>query len=199
MTPNRKTTYWFDMDGCIACYDRDGYIAPEQGPAPYQDTTQHYFLERTPDERLIRVLKELNQRRPGQIRILTTVSDQGNLFLHQIRDKQAWLAKYCPFLNLQTQFLPAFSNKRNLLSLLFQSDHDILRSQDILIDDYNPNLEQWQKAGGIPIKYCNGINSPKTGTGIKLTADMTDEEILDLLLYMDTYSNFQNPHKETSP
>lgn len=30
-----------------------------------------------------------------------------------------------------------------------------------LIDDYNKNLDDWKRAGGIPIKILNNINSPR--------------------------------------
>lgn len=32
---------------------------------------------------------------------------------------------------------------------------------NILLDDWNVNLEEWKAAGGIPVKILNGINSPR--------------------------------------
>ena len=36
-----------------------------------------------------------------------------------------------------------------------------LTALDILIDDYNKNLDDWKAHGGTPVKYVNGINSPR--------------------------------------
>lgn len=40
-----------------------------------------------------------------------------------------------------------------------------LTRNDILLDDYQPNLIEWERAGGTSVKVLNGVNSLKTWRG----------------------------------
>lgn len=52
----------------------------------------------------------------------------------------------------------------------------------ILIDDYNPNLEHWQSAGGIGVKYFNTKDGYEDGDfKYRVTDDWTVEEFHSLL------------------
>lgn len=59
--------------------------------------------------------------------------------------KKAWVQKYFP---------------DNGLLLTPIAKHLFVDPKgSFLLDDYNKNLEDWKKAGGIPVKILNGINS----------------------------------------
>jgi hypothetical protein len=61
--------------------------------------------------------------------------------------KKSWAKHYFP----NNQLITCFSSKYK----------EVDAKDSILIDDYNKNLDEWKAAGGIPIKFLNGINSPR--------------------------------------
>ena len=56
-----------------------------------------------------------------------------------------------------------------------------LSRRDILIDDFNNNLFNWEASGGTAVKYLNGFNNPGSWHGYTLSG--TDVEILQSILY----------------
>ena len=62
--------------------------------------------------------------------------------------KYAWAKEYFP--KNKIILVPAHESKADFI-------HP--QSYDILIDDYNKNLNEWIAAGGCAIKFLNGINS----------------------------------------
>lgn len=175
---------WFDMDGVLVQYDREGYTG--KNPA-YLQLGAHYFRHLKPDFKAIEVLRQVCQRNKNKVFILTTISNLGSLYMEQVTDKIAWLGQYCPFLDIQTQFVPAVSLKRDIVEAIRKPDGLGIGLNDILIDDWNTNLEEWSAAGGLALKYLNGINSPNQKNkevsyqGINLTEDMSADDIVALL------------------
>ena len=53
---------------------------------------------------------------------------------------------------------------------------------DVLIDDYNKNLEDWREHGGLAVKYLNGINSADSFSGPIIDQMMSADDIVDMLL-----------------
>ena len=72
--------------------------------------------------------------------------------------------------------------------MLMGSTARTLSKKDVLIDDWNPNLQMWEKHGGTAIKYLNGINSADSWAGLKITEEMTADEIVEMLLSLDVPS-----------
>lgn len=164
---------YFDMDGVLAIYDRDGYVGDK--PA-YKRAGEHYFLNREPDEHCIREFRNLYDYIPMNVKVLTTVTDDNSQIRNeQTFDKINWMLKYIPEFNFGRDFMAVTSSKRSIIQ-------DIkgfkLMPNDILVDDYNKNLESWKEGGGTAIKYLNGINSPYsyegpiTGDGRDVCADI---------------------------
>ena len=60
-----------------------------------------------------------------------------------------------------------------------------LQANDILIDDFNPNLEEWENAGATAIKFLNGNNSPDTW-------HRTASNITELIEYCNHYNSHIN-------
>lgn len=177
---NNKINLYFDMDGVLAKYDRHAYEERiGQGPM-YKQLGGHYFRNVAPDDRALDLL-ETALKYPGEfeVNIITTLTNLGGVFMEQHADKLQWLAE-----NVKSHvfrdgidFIPVIGSKRRIASWL---KRDILDYQDILIDDYNPNLEDWWEHGGLAVKYLNGINSPSF-SGPMITTDMSSEDILEML------------------
>lgn len=189
---------YFDMDGVLALYERHAYPPESQ---LYCTLGKHYYRSVKPDKKMIRVfialikidtLRDFNENvsKIDKIRmhILSSLTNRGDVYLEQMNDKKDWCRKHIdasPTKNYNMHF--AGSNKRYIGEAL--SDNRKLSRKDILIDDYNKNLQEWENAGGTAVKYCNGINSPDTWKGFCITENMTEDEIVNFLIAICTSYN----------
>lgn len=160
--------FWFDMDGVIVRYERWAY----RGENPkFQVLGSHYYRTCKPDLKIIEVMKELNKIE--KIGILTKVSKGKDIQKEQIEDKVWWLNKNCPFINVEKQLVVTTDNKGELP----------ICKGNVLVDDYNDNLNDWFNGGGIPVKYLNGVNSYNSfKDGYMFDKDMKIEDIINYLL-----------------
>lgn len=186
------------MDGVLALYERHAYPPESQ---LYCTLGKHYYSSVKPDKKMIRVfmalikidtLRDFNENvsKIDKIRmhILSSLTNRGDVYLEQMNDKKDWCRRYIdasPTKNYNMHF--AGSNKRYIGEAL--SDNRKLSRKDILIDDYNKNLQEWENAGGTAVKYCNGINSPDTWKGFCITENMTEDEIVNFLIAICTSYN----------
>ena len=172
-----KIKIYFDMDGVLARYDRHAY----EGEYPaYKQMGGHYFRNVMPDARMVQLL-ETAEKRPEEFEcnVITTLNNHGGLFLEQYRDKLEWLGEHVEGMTFDVNgnFIPIIGSKRRVASWLKRNRLDYM---DVLIDDFNPNLRDWQEHGGLAVKYLNGINSPSFD-GPMITTDMSSEDILEML------------------
>lgn len=191
----------FDMDGVLAKYERSAYIG--ENPAYLQPS---YFCNLQPDDRMVNVVSTLSQSCDPtrvQIFIKTTASSyNGDIMLQQYRDKKEWLNKYCYGIDLDTNFIMLPHNSKPvgiaIPELCFPNINGILATltyQDILIDDFNRNLNDWSMHGGLGLKYVNGVNSPNsensriTFDGMHITPHMSSSDIIELLLSFSPHKN----------
>lgn len=162
--------YYFDMDGVVALYDKSAYT----GKNPkFLRKNEHYFLNLEPDRKMLEVIDNLYQKSRytgNHIYLLTSISMNGAIFNEHFHDKILWASKWLPYLSIES-ILISVTSKRNAVEYI--KDHK-LSQNDILIDDYNKNLKEWNEAGGTAVKYLNGINSAKSYslTKIKHTDDV---------------------------
>lgn len=173
---------YFDMDGVLVKYDRLGYVSTDGKTPPYLIKNGHYFSTLEPDEKAIKILQKLNE--VCSVKILTALPKKGSIYLEHVRDKIAWLNKYCPFIDTKTQFISTATNKGDLAKSICDYDSLGLSSfsiNHILIDDYNNNLNNWVYHGGTALKYSNGINSETSYDGITLDQDMSADDIVELI------------------
>lgn len=179
--------FWFDEDGVLVVYEPHAY----KGDNPlYLRKGEHYFASLVPDNKMITVTKKLQEKMNEQdnLYILTTVSPLGDMFTEQVKDKKEWLRLRAPHIDVDTNFFPSVSDKRDMAAMLMGSTARTLSKKDVLIDDWNPNLQMWEKHGGTAIKYLNGINSADSWAGLKITEEMTADEIVEMLLSLDVPS-----------
>lgn len=188
--------YYIDQDGVLAIYEPAAY----QGDNPiWLKPGQHYFKTLKPDYKMLNVLYTLSHEHTTtsthktvsthtelplyveNLYVLSSLSKNGNTFLEQVNDKKEWLNEYCPSLDINKSFKPAITSKPIMAQTL---KGEALTLHDILIDDHNPNLRAWAKAGGLAVKYVNGINSADSFDGLHLEKNMTDQEIIIFLSHI---------------
>ena len=174
--------FYFDMDGVLAKFiHQDDF-----NPPLFMRLGSHYFLHREPDDRAIQIFQTLyHSSTPGiDVKVLTRVLDDSDddsispeLRQEWWTDKRAWLLASTTGVDTAKCFIMAGADKGKLL-------HDIPQNQrkyHILIDDFNPNLMNWRKAGGTPVKYINELNNPSSFDGLSLLKDWTAEQCLNAL------------------
>ncbi len=133
---------YIDMDGTLAYFYKDG-----RGCTYEQmfDPDLHYFWNLEPHTYMILLAKELSKTE--DVCILSSAA------LSTIKDKYEWIKQWMPYIKDENIFFcPLGADKTKFV----KDNADI----SMLIDDYNPNLKSWEKAGGIPVKAVNSINSP---------------------------------------
>lgn len=161
--------YYFDMDGVIALYDRNAYKETDGQQPRWLKKNEHYFRHLEADMWALELIYDVISYTKTHIRkdgthdnvyILTSVV-VGPIFNEHFHDKILWAREKIPQLPLEN-ILISVGDKNDCVE--FVTDH-VLTKEDILIDDYNPNLEKWKAAGGTAVKYCNGINSTDSFDG----------------------------------
>lgn len=163
MSGYKKPTIWFDMDGVMAKYDTDMYIAPPGQTPVYLTPGGHGFRHLSPDDRALSLLRALHETDEYVIFGLTNLPTSGTLYLEGYEDKRIWFREQVPDLAEQIPIIGITSDKRSFVSTIQKRFRNNLTPNDILVDDYKTNLQTWAKAGGLAFKYCNGINSPNAG------------------------------------
>lgn len=68
------------------------------------------------------------------------------------RQKQAWLDKYLPEIGRAHRLFPEMGTDKSTVI------PGGIRKTDVLLDDYNKNLDEWRSAGGVSVKFVNNIN-----------------------------------------
>lgn len=166
------------MDGVLVLYDKDAY----KGDDPvWKRPNYHYFLNCSPDYTMLHIADELYrhcQQTNDEMYILTSLSAKNAIFNEHFHDKILWLNKYMPYIDIN-HILISVTAKRDAVEYI--TDH-VLTINDILIDDYNKNLDEWHLAGGTSVKYCNGINNPNSFNGLKIHHDTSTSISIETLL-----------------
>lgn len=115
------------------------------------------------------------------------------------KEKEEWLQEYIPNLRKENYILiPYGENKVNFMEKSITED-------DILLDDYTKNLEDWTMHGGTAVKLLNGINHTKgTWHGKKVDINKIDELFLNKAVHGEIkidgklypyYFDINNPNK----
>jgi len=156
-----KKTIFFDQDGVVAIYERWAYLPDKAGVMPFLKERNHYFRHCGIDDYACALVRACIAA-GHDVYILTKIPPE-TPFLAV--DKVDWLRDNLPEIN-EDHIIIATSDKAELIKVI--TEVSCLNENMILIDDYNPNLEDWIAAGGKAIKYINGLNNPDTFDGDKI-------------------------------
>lgn len=151
-------TLYFDMDGVVARYDYGLYVPKQKNEIPpFLILNSHVFRDLEPDDTILESLNILYSKyRDSEyvtVKILTNIPT-GLLQAEHTIDKYEWCKKHIQGFK-QEDFFCTSVKKHNAVAQTLWS----LTEDDILIDDYNKNLDNWTAHGGHAVKYINGINS----------------------------------------
>ena len=140
---------FIDMDGTL-CRFHDSehkYIEAMWTPG--------FYIGLKPFDNLVSAISQLIKRNPDtQVYILSAVLDTEPPFAEA--EKREWNHKYLPQIpNQNLIFVPAGADKSQYIGEI--------NADCVLIDDYNKNLRQWERAGGVSIKFINDINNRGLG------------------------------------
>lgn len=183
MKPNKNITVWCDMDGVLAIYEPESYT----GDHPrYLIPNEHYFATCLPDERIIKVLQHLTNIYHVKLNVISNVHPTMKQE-HSI-DKRNWLRTHMSFLDTGMHYYPVLVPKYEYVETKL---HRSLRPTDILISDFNRDLEPWLAHGGTAIKYINQINNPDSFKGPCISTDLSVKRITNYLI--DMITDISNP------
>lgn len=135
-----KIRIFVDMDSTIARFhDENLYLERmfEKG----------FFRDLKPFENAVSAIKELVKDNTSEIFILSATVNSCSL-----EEKQEWLDRYLPEIDKEHRIFTSLNVPKS------GAIGHRLTDKDILIDDYNKNLLEWQKAGGTSVKAKNNIN-----------------------------------------
>ena len=157
------TRIFFDMDGVLAEYRQ----------VPVEEYLRKgYFAELAPQTEALNALADLAQDPRYEVHTLSAVYAENP---YAESEKREWLRK-----NLPEQ---ALRNQKSLFCFCGESKADAvpggIRPTDILVDDYNANLRDWQEKG-VAIKLLNGIND-RHGSWQGLRAGGTGADIAETI------------------
>lgn len=156
-----------DMDGTLA-----EWIENESTDVLYE---KGYYENLKPNEFLLQTVKELINK-GEDVYILSSFLNDSK---YALEEKKKWLDRYLPELSENKRlFVKYGENKATIIP-------NGVTKFDYLIDDYTKNLFDWKNAGGIAIKFLNGINNKSKqwqGLNIKENASLF-EDLMFILEY----------------
>ena len=126
---------FYDIDNTLAIFSTKN----QEGESLERMFEKGFFLNLKPMEQIQEVLAGLMYE-GHEVYLLSACIDSP----YCKPEKKKWIEKYLPFIPEENIFLvPVGANKAEAIG-------NVTRA--ILVDDYKKNLEQWQQAGGIPVK-----------------------------------------------
>ncbi len=157
-TDAEMTRVFFDMDGVLAEYK---YV-------PYEEMLREgYFGQLAPLKEAVRAILLLAEDPQIELYTLSAVIKENP---YALDEKKRWLAEHLGH---------SLENIKCIFPFCGESKTDAvpggIRPTDILIDDYNVNLRDWEKSA-VAIKFLNGINN-RHGSWKGRTAGGRAEEI----------------------
>lgn len=169
---------FLDMDGVIAIHEPEAYVESE-GKEPLF-FKRGYFASLFPDafiQRLIHMLKLNNVEFAILSTVVPTDCDPGAFI--PIGDKIAWLKQHFQGFDAIKQERTLFSVKgKNTKAEVAQKYLGRpLTLSDILIDDFNAELQSWEESGGTAVKYINGANNYNSWAGLSIAKPLSPEEM----------------------
>lgn len=155
-----------DMDGTLAAFCKVTALEElyERG----------YFSGLRPQENVVTAIRRLARDPSVQVYVLSAVLFDSH---YALDEKNSWLDRYLPELGREQRiFVPCGESKALYIS-------SYLCPEDILLDDYTVNLEDWRMHGGTGVKLLNGINhTRRSWDGARLSKARLPGQLADALL-----------------
>lgn len=155
-----------DMDGTLAAFRKVTALEElyERG----------YFSGLRPQENVVTAIRRLARDPSVQVYVLSAVLFDSH---YALDEKNSWLDRYLPELGREQRiFVPCGESKALYIS-------SYLCPEDILLDDYTVNLEDWRMHGGTGVKLLNGINhTRRSWDGARLSKARLPGQLADALL-----------------
>lgn len=134
--------------------DMDGTLARFHDEVQYLERMfeKGFFLGLKPFEEAVKAVNELAKsgEEDCEVFILSAAIDGEPPYCQD--EKNQWLDRYCPSIDRDHRiFTKAGVPKMEYIP-------DGVSESDVLWDDYNKNLDEWQNAGGTAVKCHNNIN-----------------------------------------
>lgn len=162
MTTLGDIRYFVDMDGTLAVY-------PSKKEAWWEVKGIFKFL--TPQDKVIKAVKRLIEN-GHEVFILSAYNPN---FAFALDEKNHWLDEYLPEVNQEHRIYTKVGESK------VAAVPGGLKATDVLLDDYNKNLETWHNAGGQGVKLLNGLNNRNTWSGTSVRSNGTIKEIVQVL------------------
>ncbi len=158
LQPLSPITFYFDMDGVMAEYDQSLYVASHEGETPpFLIPKSHIFLHLKANGTIMAVFNYLyNKYRYDptvNFKVLTSIPVGLCQAEHTI-DKFTWSKGMVENFDIDDFYCVSVPKHHAVSESLWT-----LTANDILLDDYNLNLDNWDKHGGTALKCINHINS----------------------------------------
>lgn len=146
---------FFDMDGVLADFDRgivelchmrpleQGHTTPEEDAALWDGVRQvpHFYGRLEPIEGSIAMVQRVYAEIGDRCQILTGIPKPSKNIAHSAEDKTAWIQRLV-------------SDSMQVHTVLRKEKRQYCTGpQDILVDDYDKNIREWEAAGGTGILF----------------------------------------------
>jgi 5'(3')-deoxyribonucleotidase len=135
---------FIDMDGTLARFHAENnYLERMYEPS--------FFASLAPYENAVDTAAKLAEGGEAEVFVISSVIE-GYPPGDCAEQKHAWLDKHLPMIDRAHRIFPPMgANKTEYVT-------GGVRADDVLVDDYNKNLEEWESAGGTSVKFVNDIN-----------------------------------------
>ena len=139
-----KPRLFIDMDGTLARFhDEVRYLE--------RMWEEDFFTELKPFQELVDGVRMFKQQHPdAEVFILSAAIEGEPPYCKQ--QKHKWLDRYLPEIDREHRIFTEIGTPKA------QYITGGISGTDILIDDYNKGLEEWQRSGGKSVKCINNIN-----------------------------------------
>lgn len=169
-------------------FDMDGVLFKSQDKVSSLEIfyEQGYFKNLSIHKNVMESFNRLLEKDPHQVYIISHLVDSP----FARKEKLESIVENCPLMDKHNIiFLPYGESKSRFVP-------EDVREKDILIDDYNPNLYDWQNQGGVSIKMVNEFNDrSREWDGMRLQFD--DPKLYEYLVQLKEGMPLMNTANKT--
>lgn len=175
------------MDGVLTIYERAVFEECDPDVPWYHAMRgKHYFTTCTPQPSFVDLVRHLLLQGEENVYVITSIGtraeDEDDRLEHQ-NDKRIWCANHIPELT-DDKLIFCRAGKESKAAIAQELLHKTkLDEDDILLDDFNPNLNLWREAGGCAIKVKNDENSYRKDMP-HIESELT---LLQMILHLQKY------------